>query len=56
MIVEYKGYTLQQSAYNNHYMIIRGGRMVCHAQYDKKLSEEEAKEKIDIFIELSKRT
>ena len=47
MIVEHRGYTLQQSGYNNHYMIIKDNKMVCHAQYDKKLTEQDAKERIE---------
>ena len=53
MVVEHRGYTLQQSSYNNHYMIIKDNKMVCHAQYDKKLTKQEAKEKIDFYIDLS---
>lgn len=50
--VEYKGYILQQSNYNYHYMIFKDEKMVCHAQYDKKLTEDEAKERIEFFIDL----
>lgn len=50
---EHRGYILQQSSYNNHYMIIKDNKMVCHAQYDKNLTEDEAREKIDFFIDLS---
>mgnify|MGYP003457598489 FL=1 len=49
---EHKGYTLQQTSYNWHYMIIKDNRMVCHCPCTYKLTEEQAKEKIDLFIEL----
>ena len=53
IVVEHKGYTLQQSGYNNHFMIIKDNKIVCHAQYNKKLTEQEAKEKIDLFLKLA---
>ena len=49
---EHKGYILQQTSYNWHYMIIKDSRMVCHCPFTYKLTEEQAKEKIDLFIEL----
>ena len=33
-------------------MIIKDGRMVVHAQYNKPLTEDEGKESIDFFINL----
>lgn len=51
-VFEYKGYTLVQSAYNNHYMICdETGHMVMHCQHEKKLSEKAAKEQIEFYIE-----
>jgi hypothetical protein len=51
-VFEYKGYTLVQSAYNNHYMIYdETGKMVMHCQHEKKLSEKAAQEQIEFFIE-----
>lgn len=49
---EHKGYTLQQTSYNWHYMIIKDGKMVCHCPCTYKLTEEQAKEKIDLFIKI----
>ncbi len=51
--VKHRGHTIIQSDYNNHYMIYDGeGKFVCHAQCTEKLTEEQLKEKIDIYIEL----
>ena len=51
---EHKGYVLQQSDYNNHFMIFKDDKMVYHAQYDKKLTEDEAKEEMltDIYYQV----
>lgn len=51
---EHKGYVLEQTSYNWHYMIFNQttGAWVCHAACTKKLSEQEAKERIDRFLEL----
>lgn len=52
---EHKGYVLQQSSINNHYMIFDGntGKVVMHSQYGEKLTEEEAKKRIDDYIQMS---
>ena len=50
----HKGYTLTQTDYNYHYMIFSGdGHMVMHAQYDKPLTEEKAREFIEHYIFLA---
>lgn len=50
---EHRGFVLQQTSYNWHYMIINAnGRPVMHCQYNKKLSEDEAKRMIDDYLEL----
>ena len=49
---EHKGYTLQQTSYNWHYMISKDNRMVCHCPCTYKLTGKQAREKIDLFIEL----
>lgn len=49
----HKGYTLVQDAMpiNYHYMIFNeDGHMVMHAQYDKPITEEKARELIDFYI------
>lgn len=50
---EYKGYILQQSNYNNHYMIFKDDKMVMHCQYNKKLDQKGAEEAIDFYIDLT---
>ena len=60
MTVEHRGYILQQSEYNNHYMIIYDNgidnpRMVLHASCTKPLTEEEAKEHIDNYLMMKER-
>lgn len=50
----HKGYTLTQTDYNYHFMIFTGGgHMVMHAQYDKPLTEEKAREFIEHYIFLA---
>ena len=51
---EYKGYVLEQTSYNWHYMIFKkdSGRCVLHASCTKKLNEKEAKRAIDLCLEL----
>lgn len=50
-------YVLQQSEYNNHYMIIHDNgkddpKMVLHASCTEPLTEQEAREHIDGFLRL----
>lgn len=54
MIVEYKGYILQQSDYNHHYMIFKADTKegCSHVSYTKPLTEEEAKGCIDLYLKL----
>lgn len=51
---EHKGYLLQQSSYNWHYMIfdLSTDKMVMHSQCERKLTEDEAKKSIDTYLEL----
>lgn len=49
---EHKGYVLQQSDYNNHFMIFKDDKMVCHSQCTEKLDQKKAEENIDFFIDL----
>ena len=52
--VKHKGYTIQQTDYNNHYMIFNdNGEMVMHCSCTKKLNEDGLKEAIESFIRLS---
>ena len=53
-IFEYKGYILQQSNYNNHYMIFKDGQGVCHCQCTEKLDQKKAEEHIDFYLDLIK--
>ncbi len=52
---EHKGYILQQTSYNWHYMIIdpKTDRMVLHAACTEKLTEDEAKEAIEGYLKLT---
>ena len=50
---EYKGYVLQQSGYNNHYMIFKDDKMVMHCQCDRKLDQKGAEEAIDFYLNLT---
>ena len=50
---EYKGYVLQQSSYNNHYMIFKDDKMVMHCQHPKKLDQKGAEEAIDFYLNLT---
>ena len=55
MVVTYKGLTLQQSAYNNHYMIFdERGNPLLHANYSKPLTEFEAYRRIDEYLSYRK--
>ena len=49
---QYKGYELQQTSYNWHYMIIdlETKESVFHASCTKELNEEEMKQAIEIFL------
>jgi hypothetical protein len=51
---EHRGYILQQSSYNWHYFIFDGKteQAVLHAQCTSKLTEEEARERIDGYLKL----
>lgn len=54
MTVEHRGYVLQQSDYNHHYMIIDKAKeeWVLHASCTEPLTEKEAREHIDNFLRL----
>ena len=54
MKIEYKGYVISQSNYNNHIMITKDNKMVMHIQATKKMTEEELKEALDLYYLLSK--
>ena len=50
-------YVLQQSEYNNHYMIIHDNgkdkpRMVMHASCQRPLTEKEAEDAIDYYLRM----
>ena len=51
---KHKGYVLQQTSYNWHYLIfdLESGQCVLHASCTSKLTEEEAKERIEAFLKL----
>ena len=55
--VTHKGYTLVQSEYSNHYAIFedKTNRFVMHSQYNKRLTQEKAKEHIENFLKFRER-
>ena len=54
--VEHKGYILQQGSYSPHYMIFdaKTNECVMHCSCTKYLTEEQAREHIDRFVEIRK--
>lgn len=51
-VFEYKGYILQQSNFNNHYMIFKDDKMIMHCQCTEKLDQKGAEEAIDFHLDL----
>lgn len=51
-VFEYKGYTLQQSNYNNHYMIFKDDKMIMHCQCTEKLDQKGAEEAIQFYLDM----
>jgi len=51
MKVNYKGYIISQSN-NNHIMIIKDNQMVFHSSCTKKLTIEELKQQVDLYLKL----
>lgn len=49
-VFKHKGYVLQQSSYNNHFMIFKDDKMVMHCQCIKKLNQKKAEKEIDSYI------
>jgi hypothetical protein len=56
IVVEHKGYILQQGSYSPHYMIFdaKTNECVMHCSCTKYLTEKQAIEHIDRFIEIRK--
>lgn len=52
MKIEYKGYIVTQSKYNNHIMICKDNKMVFHASQNKELNEEQLKEVVEFYLKL----
>ena len=50
MKVEYKGYVIEQSKYNNHIMIFKDNKMVMHISATKKFSESELKSIVNFWL------
>lgn len=48
--VEHKGYTVVQSPRNHHIMIGKDGRMVYHAHFDRPLTEDELKQRVENYL------
>lgn len=58
MIVRHKGYEAKQTVFGKpgdgcyQVMILKNGRMLLHALWDKKLTADELKKEIENYIEL----
>ena len=52
--IEHRGYTVEQTS-NYHIWIGKKGKMVCHAQCTKKLTDDELKEYVDTLLEIIER-
>ena len=52
--IEYKGYTIVQSDYNNHVMIADAeGRMMMHASCTRRMSDKELREMVERYISMT---
>lgn len=51
MKINYKGYEITQSDYNNHIMIRKNGKMIMHISATEKYTVEELKMIINFYIE-----
>ena len=51
----YKGYTVVQSARNNHVMVGKDGKMVHHAACDRPMTDKELRQMVDDYIALAGR-
>lgn len=49
--IEHRGYTVEQTS-NNHIWIGKNGQMVCHAQCDKRLTDDELRGRVDALLKL----
>lgn len=47
-----KGYEISQAS-NNHVMICKDNQMLFHAQSNKKLNEDELKQKLEFYFKLN---
>lgn len=50
--INYKGYEISQAS-NNHAMICKDNQMLFHAQSNKKLNEDELKQKLEFYFKLN---
>lgn len=54
MKINYKGYVILQSDYNNHVSIYKDGKMIFHSHISEKLNEDNLKQLVEIMIKLKK--
>ena len=54
MEVKHRGYTAVQDAESNHIHIFSAGASVCHAIADGRATEEEMREVIDCYLEITR--
>lgn len=54
LIIEYKGYAIYQSGYDNHIMIMdENGKMVFHCQKAKKCTKKELEKEVEFFLQFT---
>lgn len=51
--LEHRGYTIVQSPRNHHVMIGKDGHMVYHAHYDRPMTDEELRQRVNDYITLA---
>lgn len=51
--LEHRGYVIIQSTSNHHVMIRKDGRMVYHANYDRPLTDEQLRQRVDEYLKLA---
>jgi len=54
MTMKHRGCTAVQETESNHVHIYRGGCCVCHMAADERMNEEELREAVDCYLEISR--
>ena len=50
MVIEHKGYRIEQNDYNNHIMMCKDDRMVLHVNCTEKRTEQQLRGLVDGYI------